>query len=70
MSKILYIDNRERSGLEQAVKDKADKAGIKWEVNQNLITDYSYGQIGIEAKSIDDYFSTRRASCQPIGEYG
>ena len=65
MSKILYIDNRERSGLEQAVKDKADnnmKDGkphpIKWEVNQNLICDYSYGQVGIEAKSIDDYFSS------------
>jgi Fanconi anemia group M protein len=58
VEKILYIDNRERSGLEAAVKEKADKAGIKWEVNQNLITDYCYGQLGIEAKTIDDYMQS------------
>ena len=56
--KILYIDNRERSGLEEAVKKQADKAKIKWEINQNLITDYCYGQIGIEAKSIADYMQS------------
>tara|TARA_R100000951_G_scaffold24642_3_gene20826 strand:- start:1039 stop:1746 length:708 start_codon:yes stop_codon:yes gene_type:complete len=58
VEKILYIDNRERSGLEEAVKKQADKAKIKWELNQNLITDYCYGQIGIEAKSIADYMQS------------
>jgi ERCC4-type nuclease len=56
--KILYIDNRERSGLEEAVKKHADKNKIKWEVKQNLITDYCYGSLGIEAKSMQDYFQS------------
>ena len=56
--KILFIDNRERSGLEEAVKRHADKAKIPWEVKQNLITDYCYGSIGIEAKTIHDYFQS------------
>ena len=58
MSKILFIDNRERSGLETLIKRHADKAKIEWEVKQNLITDYAYGQIGIEAKTIQDYFQS------------
>ncbi len=58
MSKILFIDNRERSGLEALIKRHADKANITWEVKQNLITDYAYGQIGIEAKTIQDYFQS------------
>jgi len=56
--KVLFIDNRERSGLEEGVKRHADRAGIPWEVKQNLITDYCYGQLGIEAKSMDDYFAS------------
>ena len=56
--KTLFIDNRERSGLEEGVKKHANKANIKWEIRQNLITDYSYGHIGIEAKTIDDYFQS------------
>tara|TARA_R100000152_G_C6773483_1_gene200823 strand:- start:1458 stop:2165 length:708 start_codon:yes stop_codon:yes gene_type:complete len=56
--KILFVDNRERSGLEALVKRHADKEGIKWEVKQNLITDYCYGQIGIEAKTMQDYFQS------------
>lgn len=31
---------------------------IRWQVKQNLITDYCYGQLGIEAKTIGDYFSS------------
>jgi len=56
--KILFIDNRERSGLEEGVKKHAKKSNMKWEVKQNMITDYSYGHVGIEAKSIDDYFQS------------
>lgn len=56
--KTLYIDNRERSGLEDLIKKHADKEKIKWEVKQNLITDYCYGQLGIEAKTIQDYFQS------------
>ena len=58
MSKVLFIDNRERSGLEEAVQRHADKEKIGWEIKQNLITDYCYGQIGIEAKSMQDYFQS------------
>ena len=58
MSKVRFIDNRERSGLEALIKRHADKAKIEWEVKQNLITDYAYGQIGIEAKTIQDYFQS------------
>ena len=58
IEKILYIDNRERSGLEEAVKRHATKQKIKWAVNQNLITDYCYGTLGIEAKTMADYIQS------------
>ena len=56
--KILFIDNRERSGLEEAVKKHADKCKVPFEVKQNMITDYCYGSLGIEAKTIDYYFQS------------
>ena len=56
--KTLFIDNRERSGLEEGVKRHCDREKIKWEVKQNLITDYCYGTLGIEANSIADYFAS------------
>tara|TARA_B100000287_G_scaffold127206_1_gene119273 strand:+ start:4460 stop:5167 length:708 start_codon:yes stop_codon:yes gene_type:complete len=58
MSKVLYIDNRERSGLEDLVKKYCDKKGLSYTVNQNMITDYAFARIGIEAKSIHDYMSS------------
>ena len=58
MNKILFIDNRERSGLEALVKKHAEKAKIEWETKQNLITDYCYGQVAIEAKTMQDYFQS------------
>lgn len=56
--KTLFIDNRERSGLETAVQRYCDKEKIPWEMKQSLIADYTYGQFGIEAKSIQDYFQS------------
>ena len=56
--KVLCIDNRERSGLEALIKKHSDKNNIKWEVKQNLITDYCYGQLGIEAKTMQDYIQS------------
>lgn len=58
MNKILFIDNRERSGLEALVKKHAENAKIEWEIKQNLITDYCYGQVAIEAKTMQDYFQS------------
>ena len=49
MSKVLYIDNRERSGLEDLVKKYCDKKGLAYTVTQNMITDYAFARIGIAA---------------------
>tara|TARA_R110001592_G_scaffold107409_3_gene300665 strand:- start:924 stop:1634 length:711 start_codon:yes stop_codon:yes gene_type:complete len=56
--KILYIDNRERSGLEKLVMKYCDKNKIKYEVLQTHLTDYTFGSVGIESKSINDYMSS------------
>jgi ERCC4-type nuclease len=58
VEKVLYIDNRERSGLEDLVKKYCDKTGLMYVVNQNLITDYAFASVGIEAKSIGDYMGS------------
>jgi len=54
----LFIDYRERSGLEKGVMKHCEKEGIPHQMQENLITDYCYGNIGIEAKSIHDYFNS------------
>jgi ERCC4-type nuclease len=40
------------------VKRHATAAKIPFEVKQTMITDYCYGQLGIEAKSMADYFQS------------
>jgi len=56
--RVMFIDNRERSGLEKLVIKYCEKKKLKYEVRQTLITDYSFADVGIEAKSIDDYMSS------------
>ncbi len=59
MTKILFIDNRERSGLEDLVKKYIDKKdGFFHQTKQNLIADYAFNSVGIEAKSIHDYMGS------------
>ena len=59
MTKILFIDNRERSGLEDLVKKYIDKTdGLFHQTKQNMICDYAYRSMGIEAKSIHDYMGS------------
>ena len=54
----LFIDYRERSGLEKGVIKHCEKEGIPYQMQENLITDYCFGSMGIEAKSIHDYFNS------------
>lgn len=56
--RILFIDNRERSGLEQLVIKYCEKNNLNFQMRQTLITDYCFADVGIEAKSIDDYLSS------------
>ena len=56
--KVLFIDNRERSGLEALVKKYCDKHGLKYQTRQNLITDYAFASVGIESKSMEDYMQS------------
>jgi len=59
MTKILFIDNRERSGLEDLVKKYIDKnEKLHHKTKQNMIADYAFNSVGIEAKSIQDYMSS------------
>lgn len=58
MSKVLFIDHRERSGLETLIKKYCDKKGLPYQERENLITDYAFGRVGIEAKSIQDYMGS------------
>mgnify|MGYP003134371597 CR=1 FL=1 len=58
MANVLFIDHRERSGLEVLVKKYCDKKGLPYEERENLITDYAFGPVGIEAKSIQDYMGS------------
>ena len=56
--RILFIDNRERSGLEALVIKYCEKNRLKYQVRQTMLTDYSFGAVGIEAKSIQDYMGS------------
>ena len=56
--KTIYIDNRERSGLEKLVMRHAAKAKITCEVQENMLSDYSFGEVGIEAKTMEDFFQS------------
>lgn len=56
--KTIYIDNRERSGLEELVKKHAAKAKITCTVQENMLSDYSFGEVGIEAKTMEDFFQS------------
>jgi len=56
--KTIFIDNRERSGLEKLVMKHAAKAKIACEVQENLLSDYSFGEVGIEAKTMEDFFQS------------
>jgi Fanconi anemia group M protein len=58
MTKVLFIDHRERSGLEKLVKKYCDRKGLLYQERENLITDYAFASIGIEAKSIQDYMGS------------
>ena len=58
MTKTMFIDHRERSGLETLVMRYLDKKGHRYEMKENLITDYAFGNVGIEAKTIQDYMSS------------
>ena len=56
--RILFIDNRERSGLEKLVIKYCESNKINFQVRQTHLTDYSFGPVGIESKSINDYMSS------------
>ena len=56
--KILFIDNRERSGLEDLVKKYCDSKHLPYQTRQNMITDYAFGSVGIESKSMADYMGS------------
>ena len=56
--RILFIDNRERSGLEELVMKYCDKNKLNYQKRQTMITDYCFADVGIEAKSIDDYLQS------------
>jgi len=59
MTKVLFIDNRERSGLEDLVKKYIDKKdNLFHQTKQNMIADYVFNSVGIEAKSIHDYMGS------------
>tara|TARA_R100000995_G_scaffold84423_2_gene63064 strand:+ start:2758 stop:3462 length:705 start_codon:yes stop_codon:yes gene_type:complete len=58
MTKVLFIDHREKSGLEDLVKSYCDKNNLFYQVRENLITDYAFSSVGIEAKSIQDYMGS------------
>lgn len=56
--KIMFIDYRERSGLEKLVMRYLDKNELKYQMKENMITDYAFANVGIEAKTIQDYMSS------------
>jgi ERCC4-type nuclease len=58
VTKILFIDHREKSGLEDLVRSYCDKNDLKYQTRENMITDYSFSEVGIEAKSISDYMGS------------
>tara|TARA_R100001480_G_scaffold146045_1_gene144455 strand:+ start:528 stop:1229 length:702 start_codon:yes stop_codon:yes gene_type:complete len=56
--KIMFIDYRERSGLEKLVMKYLDKNELKYQMKENMITDYAFANVGIEAKTIQDYMGS------------
>ena len=58
MTKVLYIDNRERLCLVVRPRSIVMLHGFLYVINQNMITDYAFASVGIEAKSISDYMSS------------
>ena len=56
--KTLFIDHRERSGLEKLVIKYCDTKGLHYEMKENMITDYAFGNVGFEAKTIHDYMGS------------
>tara|TARA_Y100001938_G_C8093834_1_gene436837 strand:- start:1628 stop:2338 length:711 start_codon:yes stop_codon:yes gene_type:complete len=56
--RILFIDHRERSGLEKLVIKYCEKNKLKYQMRQTMITDYTFADVGIEAKSMEDYFGS------------
>jgi len=58
MTKILFIDHREKSGLEALIQKYCDKKSLHYQVRENLITDYAFGSVGIEAKSVPDFMGS------------
>ena len=58
MTKVMFIDHREKSGLEELVRKYLDKNNLFHQTRENLITDYAFSSVGIEAKSIHDYMQS------------
>lgn len=58
MTKVMFIDHREKSGLEELVRNYLDKNNLFHQTRENLITDYAFSSVGIEAKSIQDYMQS------------
>ena len=56
--RVLFIDNRERSGLEKLIIKYLDKNNLNHQMRQTMITDYSFADVGIEAKTIQDYMQS------------
>lgn len=56
--KTLFIDHRERSGLEALVMKYCDRRDLNYTKKTNLITDYAFADVGIEAKTIHDYMGS------------
>ena len=56
--KTLFIDHRERSGLEKLVIKYCETKGLHYEMKENMITDYAFGNVGFEAKTIHDYMGS------------
>ena len=56
--RVMFIDNRERSGLEKLVIKYLEKNKLNYQMRQTMITDYSFANVGIEAKTIEDYMSS------------
>ena len=55
MTKVLFIDHREKSGLEVLIQNYFEKNSLHYQVRENLITDYAFASVGIEAKSVPDF---------------
>ena len=58
MTKVLFIDHRERSGIEELVKKYCENNSLHYQVRENLITDYAFASVGIEAKSVPDFMGS------------